>query len=165
MSIYAPPTLSVEQLNDLIRAELPGVQFRIEQTNSQMMAVVEFLRVREGYRAAISNELGMPEPETLTRITLDAIDGFREKAMVDYGLRVILEREKQEAFKEGFRAMVRNLRGYVDGKMRTYKVLRDEETDEPILDEEGIEQEVDAGPSWEGRRILSWLDELTSDTP
>jgi hypothetical protein len=153
-------TLSVEQLNDLIRAELPGVQFRVEATNHELMATVEFLRVHDRYRAAISTDVNPYDTGALSYMTLTAIDAFREKAMVDYGLRVILEREKKQAFKDGFAAMVTNLRGYVDQRMRSYKVLRDEENGDPILDEFGDEQEVDAGPSWEGHQILSWLDDL-----
>lgn len=146
------PTHEPDQFHELIKAELPGIDFRISRSDSSFVTELEWQRRVEGYRAAVTDERDLADPAALHFLTMRAIDAYREKAMQDYGLRAILEREKKEAFTKGFRAMAENIEGYVNSQMINYVT---------VLDEDGEEKEVPAGPTWEGQRILAWLSTLS----
>lgn len=148
------PRLTSDQLSEYIKAELPGIDFRVEHDNGSYVTVLEWRRRVEGYRAVISDMKNAASRNALPQVTLAAIDAYREKAMLDYGLRAILEREKAEAHREGFRAMVKNLKGYVAQNMTEWI---------EVLDENGAIQEVKGGPTWEGERLLAWVKTLSSD--
>lgn len=154
---FDSPRLAADRLQQYIQAELPGIDFRVEQSDSTLSVTLEWQRRVEGYRAAISDLEMMGSPEALPAVTLAAIDAYREKAMEDYGLRAILEREKTQAHRDGFRAMVQNLTTYVNEHMIQWdEVLND--------DGEPTGEVVNAGPNWEGRRLLRWAGSLTEPT-
>jgi len=159
------PRLTPDQLQEFIRAELPGIDFRVIRDDHTYMFTLEWLRRTEGYRAAISDLEVAGSPEALPTVTLAAIDAYREKAMVDYGLRAILEREKLEAYRKGFRAMVENLKAYVNERMVIWTPIYEDGQDEFYSDDEYRVPTSyrNDGPDFEGRALLEWINKLTSD--
>lgn len=153
MTIFEPPRIGHAEFADLVKAELPGLEFRLEHDASTYMVVMELRRRVEGERVALSDLAVASDDESLARVTREAIDRVRERAMVDYGLRAILDREKVEAHRAGFRAMVENMKTYVSQNMQDW---------EDLLDDDGNTKEVQV-TSWEGNRILAWLKTLSPD--
>lgn len=134
-----------EQLRRALAEEAPGVKARVfDQSDSQAVAV-EFGRAVESFGVHVDRDALLLSPETFAAAVMRALEEQRQRAIRDYGIQRIIDREKRAATDEERGRQRAALLAWIEAQRPTYYVPNPNNPDAryPERDDDG--EETDAG--------------------